>query len=197
MNNKENLEGIVSKIKNQGINAGEQEKAKIIEAAKSQAEQIVSDALKQAEDIVGKAETRAAQIEKNTQSSMIQASRDMVEATRNAVLKYVKSVFAEECESLFTQNEYLEKLLEAVLQNISGKKSVNVPSESLKEMEAYIMKKVKSDDIELKPLAGREIKIVVQSSENEGLDFVLSPKAVEEGLFSLLNKDLVDRITKN
>ena len=196
-NNKENLEGIVSKIKKQGISAGEQEKARIIDAAQKQAEQIISDAEKKASDLVKKAETRAAQIEKNTQSSLEQASRDMVEATRNAILQYVKSVFGKQCESLFTQNDYLEKLLGAVLDSIPGKKTVEVPADSLKNMEAYIMNEGKSNDIELKPLANKDIKIVVRSSDNTGLEFVLSPKGVEEGLFSLLNKDLVERITKN
>ena len=35
--NKENLEGIVSKLKEQGINAGEEEKQRIIDAAKAEA----------------------------------------------------------------------------------------------------------------------------------------------------------------
>lgn len=197
MNNKENLEGIVSRIKQQGINVGEQEKVKIIDTARNQAKQIVSEAEKQAEKIIEQAETHAAQIEKNTQSSLTQASRDMVEATRNAILRYIKSVFGEQCESLFTQKEYLEKLLESVLETISGKKTVEIPAESLEDMEAFIMKAGKSESVELKPLASNDMKIVVRSSENTGLEFVLSPEAVEEGLFSLLNKDLVKRITNN
>ena len=121
----------------------------------------------------------------------------MVEATRNSILQYLKSVFGKQCESLFTQKDYLEKLLGAVLDSIPGKKNVQVPAESLKEMENYIMKEGKSDEIELIPLNNRDIKIVVRSSDNAGLEFVLSPKGVEDGLFSLLNKDLVERITNN
>ena len=43
MSNKENLEGIVAKLKEQGINAGEAEKQRIIEAAKKEADALIAE----------------------------------------------------------------------------------------------------------------------------------------------------------
>ncbi len=113
--NKENLEGIVSKLKKQGIDAGEEEKQRIIENAKAQAEQLISEAKAKSKTIVEEAELKAAQAKKNAQTAIAQASRDMVEATKIAVLKYLKSVFGKECKTLFTQEQYLKELLKAVL----------------------------------------------------------------------------------
>lgn len=194
--NKENLEGIVSKLKEQGINAGEEEKQRIIDNAKVQAEQLIAEAKAKSEAIVVEAETKASQMEQNAQTAIAQASRDMVEATKIALLNYLKSVFGEECRSLFTEERYLKELLKAVLESISGNKSVKVSPEMLKDMEAFLLTESLKDEVSLKPLSSSKAKIKIKSDDKEGISYVLSRKDVEAGLFSLLNKDLVDRIKK-
>lgn len=194
--NKENLEGIVAKLKQQGIDAGEEEKQRIINEAKARAEEIIADAKAKAGKLVEEAEAKAVQAQQNAQTAIVQASRDMVEATKVALLKYLRSVFGEECRTLFTQEQYLKELLQAVLDSIAGKKTVRVPPELQKEMEAFLIKKGLQNEITLEPLSVSKAKIKVKSTEKEGISFVLSRKDVEAGLFSLLNKDLVDRITK-
>jgi V/A-type H+-transporting ATPase subunit E len=193
--NKENLEGIVSKLKKQGVDAGEEEKQRIIENAKAQAEQIISEAKAKSKTIVVEAEVKAAQAQKNSQTAIAQASRDMVEATKIAVLKYLKSVFGRECKTLFTQEEYLRELLRAVLASVSGNKSVKVAPEMLKDMEAFILAEALKEEVTLIPLSSSKTKIKVKCTDKVGVDFVLSSKDIETGLFALLNKDLVERIT--
>ena len=194
--NKNNLEGIVSKLKEQGIDAGEEEKQRIIENAKAQADQLISEAKATSKKIVEEAETKAAQAEKNAQTAISQASRDMVEATKIAVLNYLKSVFSKECKTLFTQKQYLKELLEAVVGSISGNKSVKVAPEMLKDMEAFLLTEALKEEVTLSPLSASKTKIKVKSTDKNGVSFVLSSKDVEAGLFTLLNKDLVERITK-
>ncbi len=194
--NKKNLEGIVSKLKEQGINAGEEEKQKIIDSANTEAERLISEAKAKSEAIVKEAENKAAMAEKNAQTAIAQASRDMVEGTKIAVLKYLKSVFGKECKALFKKEEYLEQLLKAVIDSVSGKKSVKLAPEMIEKMEAYLLKEGLKDEVSLKPLSVSKTKIKVKCTEKEGVSLVLSSKDVEASLFSLLNKDLVDRITK-
>ena len=195
-NNKENLEGIVSKLKQEGIQSGETEKQRIIDEAKKQAESIVAEAKALSSKIVEEAKSQSEQIEKNTQTAIYQASRDMVEATKISVLKYLKSVFGEHCKSLFTEKEYLGELLKATLDNISGKKTVMVPEKQMTDMEDFLLKQSVNKQIELKPLTGSSAKIIISSTDNDRVQFVLSSQDVEEGLFSLLNKDLAKRITQ-
>lgn len=194
--NKENLEGIVSKLKEQGINAGEVEKQKIIENAKTEAAKLIADAKANSEIIIKEAETKAKQTEKNAQTAIAQASRDMVEATKMTVLRYLKSVFGAECKTLFTDKQYLQELLKAVLESISGKKSVKVAPEVQKDMEAYLLKAALKDEVTLQPLSQSKAKIKMKSEGKDGVSFVLSAEDVEGALFALLNKDLVNRITK-
>lgn len=196
VHNKKNLEGIVSKLKEQGIDAGEEEKQKIVEAAKAEAERLISEAIAKSETIIKDAQTKANQSEKNAQTAIAQASRDMVEATKIAVLKYLKSVFGKECKTLFKQEQYLQHLLKAVIDSISGQKSVKVAPEIQKEMEAFLLKEGLKDEVSLKPLSSSKTKIKVKSTDKDGVSFVLSSKDIEASLFSLLNKDLVERITK-
>ncbi len=196
-NNKENLEGIVAKLKEQGINAGEKEKQRIIENAKKEAEILISEAETLRKNILDEAKTKAAQTEKNADIAIAQASRDMVEATKIAMLDSLKLVFGKQCESLFTQKQYLQQLTKAVLESIPGNKTVNISQEMQKDMEAFLLTETLKEEVILKPLPASKAKIEVKSTSKNGVQFVLSAKDVEEGLFSLLNKDLVGRITKN
>lgn len=196
-NNNENLEGIVLKLKEQGINAGEAEKQRIIEEAKKQAEEIISAAETKKRSIIEEANSKANQAERNGQMALKQASRDMLEATKVAVLKYMESIFGGLSESLFTQEQYLQELTKAVVASIEGNKTVSIPAETLKVMETFITKAGLKDEVELRPLANNEAKIVVQSKENKGVQFVLSDSDIQQAMFTLLNKDLVERITKS
>lgn len=196
-NNNENLEGIVLKLKEQGINAGEAEKQRIIEEAKKQAEEIISAAEAKKRSIIEEANSKANQTERNGQMALKQASRDMLEATKVAVLKYMESIFGGLSESLFTQEQYLQELTKAVVASIEGNKTVSIPAETLKAMEIFITKAGLKDEVELRPLPNNEAKIVVQSKENKGVQFVLSNSDIQQAMFTLLNKDLVERITKS
>ena len=195
--NKENLEGIVSKLKEQGVNAGEAEKQRIIENAKQEAEKLIAEAKATSKRIVEEAETKASQAEKNAEKAIAQASRDMVEATKITILNHLKKVFGKECKTLFRQEEYLQELLKVVIDSISGKKSIKIQPELHKEMEAFLLKEALQEEVTLQPLSASKAKIKVKSTDKDGISFVVSSKEIESGLFSLLNKDLVDRIIKS
>ena len=91
-----------------------------------------------AREILEEANRKAEQVMKNAQTSIIQASRDMVEATRMAVLQYLKSVFGMQTEDLFTQEQYTKELLKAVTDALPGDKTVTVADDVLKGMESFI-----------------------------------------------------------
>jgi V/A-type H+/Na+-transporting ATPase subunit E len=197
MKNQENLEAIVSKLKEQGIKAGEIEKERLIESANLKAEKIISEAEAKSKKIIEKAGTDAAQIEKNSKAAISQAARDMVEATKIAITKHLKNVFGKQCESLINEEEYLKDLLKAVLGTIEGNKTVEVSPAQVEKMQSFITNSALKDEIVVKPLANSEAKISVACKDNEGIQFVITSKDIEDGLFSLLNKELVERINSN
>jgi V/A-type H+-transporting ATPase subunit E len=65
-----------------------------------------------------------------------------------------------------------------------------------KDMEDFLLKQSLDQQIELKPLAGSSAKIIINTTANGGVQFVLSSRDIEDGMFSLLNKELVKRITQ-
>lgn len=194
---KENLEGVVSKLKEQGVKAGEAEKKRIVEDARKEAEQIIADAKTQSKDIVEKAKTQAEQDKKNATAAIEQASRDMIEATKIAIINHLKNTFGDACKTLLTEEQYLQEILKTVLETIKGNKTVKVEEALAPKMESYIIKQAFEDKVEIKPLAEKQARIEVSCDDKEGIQFILTAKDVEEGLFELLNKDLVERITQN
>lgn len=195
-NHKENLENIVSKLKQDGIQAGETEKQRIIEDARKQAEVLLAEARKQAKEIIDEAKAKTEQLENNARTALAQASRDITEATKVAIIKHLQSVFGEQGKNLFTQKEYMEVLLKTTLESISGQKKVTVPEPIMKDMQEFLISESLNKEVELKPLAGSHPTIIIEPTGNNGLQFVLSSDDVEKGLFSLVNKDLVKRITQ-
>lgn len=194
MKNQENLEGIISKLKEQGIKAGETEKSRLLEVANEKSEKILAEAEAKSKEIIDKAKNHAAQIEKNSNAAILQAARDVVEATKIAITKHLQKVFGKQCESIINQEEYLKELLKAVLEIIPGNKTIEVSPAMVQKMQSFIVSIALKEGIVVKPLEKSESKISVTCDNNEGIQFVITSKDIEEGLFSLLNKDLVERI---
>jgi V/A-type H+-transporting ATPase subunit E len=197
MKNQENLEGIILKLKEQGIQAGETEKSTILEAANEKANKIIADANAKSKEIIDKANVEAAQIEKNSKAAISQAARDFTEGTKIAIIKHLQSTFEKQCETLLNQEEYLKELLKIVVEMIPGNKTVMVSPELVQKMESFIVKTAFAKDTEIKPLDKSEAKISVTCTNNKEIQFVLTSKDIQDGLFSLLNKELVERISNS
>ncbi|PXY02236.1 hypothetical protein DF185_06205 [Marinifilum breve] len=196
-NNIENLEGIVLKLKEQGVEAGESEKKQIIENAKQQADDLISIAKLERDNILRKAQNDAALLEQNTQAALKQASRDMVEATKVSVLEHLKEIFGKQCDNLFTQEQYIQEILNAAVKSIPGDKEVAVPAQVAQNMENYLIDQSLQEEIKLKPLQTSETKIEIHPKKEKGMQYVVSSQDIENGLFSLLNKDLVELLRQN
>lgn len=196
-NNIENLEGIVLKLKEQGVEAGESEKKQIIESAKKQANDLISSAKLERDNILKKAEHDAALLQQNTQAALKQASRDMVEATKVSVLDHLKEIFGKQCENLFSQEQYMQEILNAAVKSIPGDKEVAVPAQVAQSMENYLIEQSFKEEIKLKPLQTNESKIEIHPQKEKGMQYVVSSQDIENGLFSLLNKDLVELLSHN
>jgi V/A-type H+/Na+-transporting ATPase subunit E len=192
----ENLDRIILKLKEQGIKAGETEKDMIIEKANEDAKRIAGDAEALSRQIIEKAKADAAQMEKNAKAAIQQASRDLIEATKIEIIKQLKTAFGKHCESLLTQEQYLQELLKAVTGALPGGKQVELPAPMVQKMESFLLKNALSEGIEIKPLPQSETKIVVTCTEQAGVQYVVTAKDIENAMFSLINTDLVERLTK-
>ncbi len=73
----EDLQGLLNRIQNDGLNKAEAERAKIVADAKAEAEKIVADAKAEAEKIVKNAEETAAASTERANVTIRQAARDI------------------------------------------------------------------------------------------------------------------------
>jgi V/A-type H+-transporting ATPase subunit E len=193
----ENLEAIISKLKKQGIEAGETEKERILSEAKQKAEKIIAEAETKSNGLFEKAKAEAEQLEKNAKSAIKQASRDVIEATKISILNKLKAAFGNQCEKLFTEEQYAKELLKAVIKSIEGDKKIEVAPDLAKKMQSFLVESKLAEGIEIKPLSQSETKISVSCTGKEGVNFVLSSKDIEDAMFTLMNKELVELVTKN
>lgn len=197
MNTKlESLEGVVLKLKEQGINAGELEKKRIIDSANQHAKDIITKAEQEKSEMLKQAKSQIGLMEQNTKASLKQASRDFIEATKVSILKQLQESFQHVGSDLLTRDEYLKELLKVMIESIPGDKTVAVAPEMVKKMEAFLLSESFNGKIEIKPLPQSEAKIAIDIAGNDKVQFVLSDQDIQEGLFSLINRDLVDYFSK-
>ncbi len=194
--NIENLESIISKLKSQGIEAGETEKDRIINDAKEKADKIIAEAEAKSKDMIGHAKKESDQMEKNAKAAINQASRDVIEATKITILDILKQTFRNQSDKLLTQEQYLQEIVKIVAEVLRGKKSVEVPPSLAQKMQAYLVNDALAKEMEIKPLPSNEAKIMVTQEGQDEVQFVISSKDIENAVFSLINKDLVEMITK-
>jgi V/A-type H+-transporting ATPase subunit E len=136
------------------------------------------------------------QMEKNAKAAINQASRNVIEATKIAILNLLKQTFRKQSDSLLTQEQYLKEMLDIVSQVIPGKKSVEVTPSLAEKMQEYLVSDAIGKKMEIKPLPSEEAKIIVSQDDQDEVQFVISSKDIENAVFSLINKDLVELITK-
>lgn len=197
MKNQENLEGIIAKLKQQGIEAGEIERDRILNDATLKVNKMLTDAETKAKQIIDKAKNEAAQTERNAQTAISQAARDVIEATKVALINHLHQSFGKQCETLLTNENYLSEILKTVIPIISGNKTIEINPELLPKMESFLVQNSFSESVQLKPLDKSDAKIVVTSDQNKEIQFVITSSDIQDALFSLLNKDLVNRITNS
>ena len=88
----EKLQGLLEKIKTEGLEKAEAEKQKILDDAKQDARKIIEKANNEAELTRKKAEEDAVNLEKRAQTAVKQASRDIILKLKGELQKRLKNV---------------------------------------------------------------------------------------------------------
>lgn len=88
----EDLQGLLDRIQNDGLQKAETEREKIIADAKAQAEKIVADANAQAEAIMKKAKETADDDIKRGEITIRQAARDIIIALKGELLERLRRI---------------------------------------------------------------------------------------------------------
>ncbi len=110
----EKLDGLLNKIREEGLNKAEQEKEKILNEAKAEAEKILKTATAEAQNIRRSAEQDAAAAEKRAEAAIKQASRDILLSLRQELETRLKNVVLAATEEVMTPEFMGQIIMEAV-----------------------------------------------------------------------------------
>jgi V/A-type H+-transporting ATPase subunit E len=110
------INSIITKIKQEGVNEGQKQSEEIIRDAKQKAEEILNSARQQEEDILKKAEEEAAKLKRNAEDAIKQASRDVLLGLRQSVISLFDKVLKKEISSNMT-SDVLKKMLVNLAEN--------------------------------------------------------------------------------
>jgi len=111
----ESIETFVSKLQNEGVEAGKQAAEKIKADARKEAEQIVANARKQAEQIAADAGKQAEQIQVRAKTELSLAARDTVLKLRDSLGRAMSALLAEGAKRQLDDADFLRDVLKDVI----------------------------------------------------------------------------------
>ncbi|NBB94243.1 MAG: hypothetical protein GVY16_00695 [Planctomycetes bacterium] len=159
----ESIETFVTRLRKDGVQAGQAEADKLVADAKAQAEQIVADANKQAEQIVADAEKKAESIVARGKTDLQLAARDTLSRLRQTLSDCLNAVLTEGAREKLTDLDFLGTVMHEV---------VRIYAEADREGKTNITVDVPSEHHEqLKEWAFTELKNTFQGETHPHLDF--------------------------
>lgn len=111
----ESIEQFVTKLQNEGVEAGKQAAEKIKADAQEEAEQIVADAKKQAEQITADAEKQAERMQVRAKTELSLAARDTVLKLRASLGRAMSALVAEGAKRQLEDADFLRDVLREVI----------------------------------------------------------------------------------
>jgi len=140
------LQEMLNKIYEEGVNKAKEEAGKILDSANKEAEQTKTDAKLEAEKIVKEAQRKAADLEKKINSDLKMASQQAISALKNKIVNTLinKSIDKPSADSL-QDTAFLKQVIIEVLGKWSPNSSMNltVPENKRKELESFFSSSAK------------------------------------------------------
>jgi len=195
----EELQGLLNRIKEEGISRVQSESEQMLKQAKAEAEEILAKARKEAEGIIGNAEAEASQFEQRGNEALRQASRDLLISVRAVLTKELEAAVNLEVKASLQQNtiagiiDKMINMFEKQQGDIDGIE-VLLSTEDLNNLESFITKKFSArlkNGILLKPSNSIDAGIQIGAKGNSlFIDFT------DESLTEMLCEYLNPRLSK-
>jgi V/A-type H+-transporting ATPase subunit E len=141
------LQDMLNKIYEEGVNKAKAEAAKILEAAQIEADQKKSLAQADAEKIIKDAKQKAAELDKNLSSDLRMAAQQAMSALKNKIINTLMIATIDKQTSQSMQDgAFLQKLILEVLSKWSPQSSLvlTVPESRKNELDTFFNTSVKS-----------------------------------------------------
>ena len=140
------LKELTDKLYQEGVVKGNQEADQIIAEAEKKSQKIITTAEVKAKAIVADAEKKAAELDKNTKSELVLASRQMISALEQEVTNLVSEIIINESVTdAVGDRSFIQQLILAAVTNWAPKQDllVVVPPYDQKDVETFFAVKAK------------------------------------------------------
>ena len=144
----EDLQGLLNRIQEDGLQKSEAERAKILADAEAKAAKIIADAEAKAAETEKKAAADAAALKEKAEESIRQASRDIIIALRSEMQQRLQSVVKSCVGQAMDQNLMVALIYEMskkYAENPSDKLEVLLPAAAREQLEAGLLNALGQD----------------------------------------------------
>ena len=152
------LQGLIDKIKKDGVAAAEKDSAKIIEASEKKAQAIIDEAQEKAAQIIKTAKSETQKMEKASEEAIVQAGRNMLLSFKDSLVGELDKIIQIETGKALAK-DVLEKLVPETVKvwakNADASElSVLLSEKDLKALEGSLTASLKAEiknGLEIKP----------------------------------------------
>ncbi len=113
------LDGLIEKIKQDGIAEAQRSAAEIIKKAEADAQEIISKAKQNADQIVAEGQQNAAKLQANAEAAIRQAARDTILVTKENLQKLFDRVFKKEIAKTLSP-EFIKDLIVTMVKSTTA-----------------------------------------------------------------------------
>lgn len=154
----EDIRGLIEKIQEEGIKAGEDKASQIESQARDAAQDIIGKAKSEAQEIIAQAQEKAAKTEESTKTLLKQAGRDLILSLKKEIDSLLNKIIVSEVRQALTADEII-KIITALIKDYAKKDKeeiiISLKKADFEKLEKGFLTKLKEETkkaIVLKPL---------------------------------------------
>lgn len=194
------VEQLISKIKNEGIKAAEDNAEKIIQDAEQKAESIIKDAEKKAVEITAAAQADALRFENSAKASVKQAGRDVILTVRKNLSDIFDRLLKAETDKALTANVMEEIIVNTINKwdkTETGNFIIEIPEKDSDTLQKILTSRLSEEiknGLEIKTAKNMEKGFFISSKDGSAY-FNFSDEGIAEALSEYLNPKLATLIS--
>lgn len=190
------INGIIEKIKKDGVGKAEAEAARIIADAEKEKEKILKDAGDKAREITARAESGAEKLKANAETAIRQAARDVMLGLRGSIVSLFDSVVKREVGAALDQGT-IKKMIEKAAEKFTPGEQTPIEA-VLSEKDKQDLEKIFTAALTKEMASGvtlsssKEVSKGFRIGEKDsGVYYDFTDEAISEALNAFLNKGLI------
>jgi len=183
------LDSLIERLKEEGVETARKEAEGIIESAKNDASKIINEAEQKAKTIIGKAKVEAQRLKESSEEAIKQSARDLILIVKEKIVDLFNQVLFKKIQEISTP-EFLKEIIIKIVDKMDTKENIEIViGEQEKErLFSFLQNELKRElqntvEININPRLGRGFRIGIKDS-NLYYDFT------EESLLEILKEFL-------